>query len=404
MIQRDSYIQKIRPFIGKDIIKVLTGIRRSGKSSLLELLKRKLVANGEEDSQFLTINFEDLTYQSLSISEIYENIKTFCDKNPQDSYIFLDEVQEITGWEKLVNSLRVTTEADIYITGSNSNLLSGELATHLAGRYIEISVYPLSFKEISEWSNKQSSLALDSEELFRKYVRLGGFPFIYASELDEQAALSYLLDIYQSIMLKDIVARYGVRDIDLLNRVFLFFFSNFGQTFSANSVTAFLKNEKRSISQETLYNYNAYAQEACLIYLIPRYDIKGKRSLSFQEKLFIADTGIREAVFGYNERDISQVLENFVFLELLRRGYTVNIGKVDGNEVDFVASKAGERLYLQVAYILADESTIEREFSPLGEITDNFPKKVLSLDKFDRSWNGIRHQNIIDFLLEENLN
>jgi len=400
MIPRDSYIQKIRPFIGKDIVKVLTGIRRSGKSSLLELLRLELIDNGEDQSQFLTINFEDLAYQELSVSEINETIKAFCSKNPKRSYIFLDEVQEITGWEKLVNSLRVTTNADIYITGSNSNLLSGELATHLAGRYIEVPVVPLSYKEVNDWNRQISSTPLHPDELFQRYLRLGGFPFIYASELDDRAALSYLLDIYQSIMLKDIVARYGVRDIDLLNRVFLYFFANLAQVFSGNSVANFLKNEKRSISSETLYNYIAYAQEACLIYLVPRYDIQGKRSLSFQEKLFLADTGIRQAVFGYNERDITQVLENVVFLDLLRRGYTVNIGKVEENEVDFVAVRAAERMYLQVSYLLADESTVEREFSVLERINDNFPKIVLSLDKFDRSRNGIRHQNIIDFLLE----
>ncbi len=400
MIPRHTYIQKIKPFIGKDIIKVLTGIRRSGKSSLLELLEKELIQSGEELTQFFIINFEDLVYQDLSIQEINQKINTFCLNNPKRSYIFLDEVQEVAGWEKLVNSIRVTTNADIYITGSNSNLLSGELATHLAGRYIEIPVFPLSYREVDEWNNQNSAKPSQPDELFRRYVRLGGFPFIYASELDDQAALSYLTDIYQSIMLKDIVARYGVRDIELLNRVFLFFFSNFGQTFTGNSVSIFLKNEKRSVSPETLYNYIAYAREACLIYLVPRYDIKGKRTLSFQEKLFLADTGIREAVFGYNERDISQVLENMVFLELIRRGYSVNIGKVGENEVDFVAVRGSERWYIQVAYYLNSESTIEREFSVLERIEDNFPKTVLSLDRFDRSRNGIRNQNIIDFLLE----
>ena len=400
MIPRDTYIQKIKPFIGKDIVKVLTGIRRSGKSSLLELLRRDLIGSGAEQTQFISINFEDLSHQERSITEIHDEIAAFCSNNPKTSYLFLDEVQEINGWEKLVNSIRVTTNADIYITGSNSNLLSGELATHLAGRYIEISVLPLSFKEINEWNNKVSSKPLDSDNLFRKYLRLGGLPFIYASDLDDQAALSYLQDIYQSIMLKDVVSRYGVRDIELLNRVFLYFFSNFAQTFTGNSVSNFLKNEKRSISPETLYNYIAYAQQASLIYLVPRYEIKGKRSLSFQEKLFLADAGIREAVYGYNERDISQVLENLVFLELLRRGYSVNIGKIEENEVDFVAVRSAERMYLQVAYVLVDKGTVEREFSALESIDDNFPKKVLSLDKFDRSRNGIQHQNIIDFLLE----
>lgn len=400
MISREKYIEQIKPFIGKDLIKVFTGIRRSGKSSLLQLLKEKLIKEGASMDQFYSINFEDLSYQDKTARDIHDEIKIFCNNNPAISYIFLDEVQELVDWERLVNSLRVSTKADIYITGSNSNLLSGELATHLTGRYIEIPVYPLSFKEIYDWKSENNFGPIDQDILFQQFLRLGGFPFIYASNLDEQAALSYLRDIYQSIMLKDVVSRHQIRDVELLNRIFLYLLSNTGQTFSGKSLSDYLKNEKRALSLETLYNYIAYAQEAFLVYLASRYDIRGKRLLSFQEKILLADMGIREAIYGNNERDVSQVLENVIFLELIRRGYKVTIGRIDENEVDFVADRGSERQYLQVVYILADESTVEREFSALENIDDNFPKMVLSLDKFDRSRNGIRHQNIIDFLLE----
>ena len=400
MISRKEYIEKIRPFVAKDIIKVFTGVRRSGKSSLLQLVKESLILEGSEEDQFYSINFEDLSYQDRPVKDIHDEIKSYCQKNSKITYIFLDEVQELVDWERLVNSLRVSTNADIYITGSNSNLLSGELATHLAGRYVEIHVYPLSFREIYDWNSEHESEQVDRDMLFQQYLRLGGFPFIYASNLNEQAALSYLRDVYQSIMLKDVVSRHQIRDVELLNRIFLYLLSNTGQTFSGKSLSDYLKNEKRALSLETLYNYIAYAEEAFLVYLASRYDIRGKRLLSFQEKILLADTGIREAIYGNNERDISQILENIVFLELKRRGYTVNIGRIDEHEVDFVAERGAEIQYLQVSYLLADEGTIEREFSALEKINDNYQKKVLSLDKFDRSRNGIQHQNIIDFLLE----
>ena len=400
MISRKEYIEKIRPFVAKDIIKVFTGVRRSGKSSLLQLVKESLILEGSEEDQFYSINFEDLSYQDRTVKDIHDEIKSYCQKNSKITYIFLDEVQELVDWERLVNSLRVSTNADIYITGSNSNLLSGELATHLAGRYVEIHVYPLSFREIYDWNSEHESEQVDRDMLFQQYLRLGGFPFIYASNLNEQAALSYLRDVYQSIMLKDVVSRHQIRDVELLNRIFLYLLSNTGQTFSGKSLSDYLKNEKRALSLETLYNYIAYAEEAFLVYLASRYDIRGKRLLSFQEKILLADTGIREAIYGNNERDISQILENIVFLELKRRGYTVNIGRIDEHEVDFVAERGAEIQYLQVSYLLADEGTIEREFSALEKINDNYQKKVLSLDKFDRSRNGIQHQNIIDFLLE----
>jgi predicted AAA+ superfamily ATPase len=399
MIKRDDYIRKIEPFINKDIVKVLTGIRRSGKSTLLELLREALIGKGAGNDLFWSINFEDLEQSNKSIQDIQKEVRQFCEDKQVPCYLFFDEVQELDGWEKLINSLRLISNADIYITGSNSNLLSGELATYLAGRYIEIPIYPLSFKEIYQYESQQAE-EVHLTELFGRYIRLGGLPFIYASKLSESAAHSYLQDIYQSIMLKDIIARYGIRDIELLNRIFKFFFDNLSQTLSTASISKYLKSENRSVSHETIYNYINYAVEACLIYLVPRYDLRGKRLLSFQEKLFLADLGIREAVYGYNQRDISQVLENIVYLELLRRGYKVNIGKIDVQEVDFIATRGAEKLYYQVAYLLADNETVEREFGSLEKIQDNFPKFVLSLDAFDRGRNGIRHKNIIDFLLE----
>lgn len=344
MIQRDDYIRKIEPFINKDIVKVLTGIRRSGKSTLLELLRKELIAKGAGKDQFWRINFEDLEHSNKSVQDIQKEARQFCEDKQVPCYLFFDEIQELDGWEKLINSLRLIPNADIYITGSNSNLLSGELATHIAGRYIEIPVYPLSFKEIYQYESQQAE-EVHLTDIFGRYIRLGGFPFIYASKLSKSAAQSYLQDIYQSIMLKDIIARYSIRDIELLNRIFKFFFDNLSQTLSTASISKYLKSENRRVSHETIYNYINYAVEACLIYLVPRYDLRGKRLLSFQEKLFLADLGIREAVYGYNQRDISQVLENIVYLELLRRGYKVNVGKIDVQEVSFIATRGAEKLY-----------------------------------------------------------
>lgn len=402
MFKREEYMGKIRPFINKDLVKVLTGIRRSGKSTLLQLVQQELMAEGILEAQICSINFESLARANSDMMTTYQEILNFGKNHPGKTYIFLDEIQELPGWEKMINSLRVDMDCDLYVTGSNSKLLSGELATYLAGRYVEISVYPFSFSEIMS-AERQKHPGRNTEEIFQQFLRYGGMPFIYENDLDASATMNYLHDIYNSILLKDIISRYSVRDIELYERVMAYLLANAGNSFSGVNVMKFLKNEKRTLSLETLYNYIAYAQEACLLHLVPREDVQGKRMLKFQEKIFLADQGIREAVYGNNDRDINQTLENIVFLELLRRGFKVSIGKTDAKEIDFVAEKASQRIYIQVSYLLANNDVIQREFSALADIQDNYPKYVISLDKFDFSREGIVHRNLIDFLLNPNI-
>lgn len=400
MIQRPEYLNRIKPFIGKDIVKVLTGIRRAGKSILLKLIKSELIEQGVSSQNIKELNFEELGISTRPMMELHDELKQYCDKINEKCYLLLDEVQEVEGWERLINSLRVSTNSDIYITGSNSKLLSGELATHLAGRYVEFPIYPLSFSEIINSKEDQGD-SPNREELFRQYIQWGGMPFIHANQLDSVSLSTYLRDVYQSVMLKDIVTRYSIRDVELLTRIFNYLFANIAQPFSGTSLIKYLRNEQRSISHETIYNYIRYAQEAGLVYLAPRMDVRGKQILSSQEKIYIADAGIREAVYGNNQRDIGQVLENIVYQELLRRGNNVWIGKVGEKEVDFLAEKQGQKHYYQVTYLLASPKVVEREFSAFEGIGDNFPKTILSLDKFNLSRDGILHQNIIDFLLEQ---
>lgn len=397
MIPRNGYLDAIRPFMNKKIIKVLTGMRRSGKTTLLQLLQKDLTKKGIPEGRIFSANFESMAYVNRTSAEMYEEITRFIETAEEKCYVFLDEVQELHGWERVANSLLADTDCDIYITGSNAKLLSGELATFLAGRYVELKVYPFSFREAWECGGKTGGV----ERAFRRYVQLGGMPFIYANRLDSEAAAAYLRDIYNSIVLKDIAARYSVRDLDLLQRIMQYLISNVANTFSGPSLSKFLRNEKRSLSQETLYNYINYAKEACLLHLAPREDVLGKKALKFQEKIFLADHGIREALTGNNERDINQVLENIVYIELLRRGYSVSIGRAGDKEIDFAAVRGRDKLYIQVAYLLADDSVIEREFSSLMSVRDNFPKFVLSMDSIDRSREGINHRNIADFLLED---
>jgi Predicted ATPase (AAA+ superfamily) len=397
MIKREFYMAKIRPFINQKIIKVMTGIRRCGKSVMLELIKEELCLQGSNQQQFLSINLESNQNPfDHSLHDIYEYIREFATKASGKVYLFFDEIQEIEGWEKMINSCMVDFDSDIYITGSNAKLLSGELATYLAGRYIEIKVYPFSYKEILDMLPN-----VDKREVFQTYLTRGGMPFLYQFSIDEGSAMQYLSDIYDSIILKDIATRNRIRNTELLKRIIQFFIANVGNTFSAANISKYIKNEMRSVSTETIYNYIDYCKSACLLYLVSRIDVVGKRVLQFQEKIYIVDHGIRESIYGNNMRDINQILENIVYVELLRRGYEVRIGKNGSKEIDFVASKGNEKLYVQVAYILATPETIEREFSVLEMVRDNYSKYVVSMDEIDRSRNGIRNINIRDFLLLE---
>lgn len=401
MTKRELYIEKIKPFIDKDIIKVLTGIRRSGKSVMLKLIMEELKQNKIDEKQFININFENLINIELTTADkLHEYILKKASEIKKKCYIFLDEIQEVKDWEKCINSLRVNEEYDfdIYITGSNAKLLSGELSTYLAGRYIEFVIYPFSFKEFLE-TLKSIQQDVSTREAFQKYVKFGGMPFLYNLAFEEEASLQYLKDIYSSIILKDITQRNKIRDTDLLERVISYLIINVGNNFSATSISKFFKSENRKVSVETILNYIKAAEESFLIYKVSRDDLIGKKILNVNEKYYIADHGMREAILGSNQRDINQIFENIIYLELLRKGYNVRVGKVDNLEVDFVCTKRNEKIYVQVAYLLASPETIEREFTSLEKIDDNYPKYVISMDEFDMSRNGIIHINIIDFLM-----
>ena len=406
MLKRDEYIKKIVPFIDKDVIKVLTGIRRSGKSVMLKLLMEELKNRGINENQFIYINFENLKYRKLKNYErLYDFILNKVDDKYKSYYIFLDEIQEVEEWERCVNSLRVDEDFkfDIYITGSNAKLLSGELSTYLAGRYIEFVVYPFSFKEFFEIM-KEKNKEIDLKEAFQDYVKFGGMPFLHNLDYNFEASMQYLQDLYASIILKDITQRNNIRDTDLLERIINYVVMNIGNTFSATSISKFFKSENRKVATETILNYIKACEEAFLVYRVARNDLLGKKILNVNEKYYIADHGIREATMENNQKDINQVLENIVYFEMLRRGYNIKIGKVDNLEVDFICTKNNETIYVQVSYLLASEDTKEREFSVLENIKDNYPKYVLSTDEFDMSRNGIKHMNLIEFLIKDSRN
>ncbi len=401
MIKRELYMKRIRPFIGSDLIKVMTGIRRCGKSVMLELIKQEIIESGVNPLQFISINFEDLSYSHLQTAKsLHDEITNRAKDIDGKVYLFFDEIQEVKDWEKCINSFRVSLDCDIYITGSNAKLLSGELATYLGGRYVEFVIYPFSFKEFMELYhpiNPNDSI----QQCFQKYLITGGMPYLANIRYEDEPSKQYLNDLFNSVQLKDIVKRNKIRDVDLLERIIAYVIANVGTTFSARSLTKFLKSEQRTVAPETILNYIKYCCDAYLFYQVKRVDLQGKQILSTNEKYYIADHGIREAVFGGNMRDINLILENIIYLELLRRGYKVTVGKTGEKEIDFVCDKRGDKLYVQVTYLLASEDTIKREFGAYDHIRDNFPKYVVSLDEFDMSQNGIKHRNIRDFLLAE---
>ena len=401
MIKRELYMKRIRPFIGLDLIKVIIGIHRCGKSVMLELIKQELVESGVNSTQFISINFEDLSYSHLQTAKsLHDEITNRAKDIDGKVYLFFDEIQEVKDWEKCINSFRVSLDCDIYITGSNAKLLSGELATYLSGRYVEFVIYPFSFKEFMELFRTiypNNSI----QQCFQKYLITGGMPYLANIRYEDEPSKQYLHDLFNSVQLKDIVKRNKIRDVDLLERIIAYVIANVGTTFSASSLAKFLKSEQRTVAPETILNYIKYCCDAYLFYQVKRVDLQGKQILSTNEKYYIADHGICEAVFGGNIRDINLILENIVYLELLRRGYKVTVGKTGEKGIDFVCDKHGEKLYVQVTYLLASEDTIKREFGAYDTIRDNFPKYVVSFDEFDMSRNGIKHQNIRDFLLAE---
>lgn len=401
MIERPLYYKKIEKFIDKPLIKVITGIRRSGKSTLLKLIQKQLLKNGVNSEDIIYINFESMKYYDFrEAKKLYNHIIESI-KSERKQYLFFDEIQLVKDWEEAINSFLVDLNVDIYITGSNSNLLSSELSTLLTGRYVQIQIYPLSFNEMIEFHKTYNS-DVDHKNLLWYYIRRGGFPSIHISNYDEDTAYMVLNDIYDSIVLRDVVQRYKIRNIELLNRIMKYVMDNVGNTFSAKNISDYFKSQHRKVDLNTVYNYIEALESSFVISKVNRYDLIGKEILKTQEKFYLADQGIQHAVFGYRDRNISGVLENIVYNELVRRGYSVFIGKLRDKEVDFVAEKKNGKVYVQVTYKMESEKTILREFEPLLSINDHYPKYVVSMDEhFNDNIEGVRHVSLYEFITSE---
>ncbi len=398
IIQRQDYIEKIKPFINKHIIKVLIGTRRSGKSTILKQIIDSLLSDGIPHENIVWINFELNDYFEITdIEKLEDYISSQIENVDGKIYLFFDEIQVVPQWEKLINSYFAKKNFDIYITGSNSKLLSAEFSTYLSGRYVELNIYPFSFREYIGYNE----ITDDFKSHFYKYLEDGGMPSTYDYGGDDKKLV--LMDLYNSIVLKDIIQRNNVKNIDLLDRIMRFVMYNVGQQFSANKVYKRLKQNMVNLSVNTIYNYLKFFENACLIYPVKREDLKGKKILKYDEKYYLCDLGFRQAIIGNNQRDITRVIENIVYMELLRRGYEITIGKVDNLEVDFVCKKQNKPIYIQVSYLLASEETVEREFKPLKNISDNYPKYVVTMDDADMSHEGIEHLNLVDFLLGDEI-
>ncbi len=412
MIKRPLYLNRIRPFMGKPIIKIVTGIRRCGKSVILHLVAEELREQGKPDSRITSINLELYANRHLKDPQVLyayirERVSATSDANSQH-YLFFDEIQEVKGWEQLITGIQLEFNVDIYLTGSNAHFLSSEFATYLSGRYIEFKIYPFSFSEflaLAEQSDRESS----PDELFDIYRHIGGFPFLAHLGFEVEPSKEYLQSVYSTVVLKDMIEREKIADAALLSQVLPFLIANIGHTFSGRSIEKMLEGENISISVGSVLKYVEIACNAHLLYRTQREDAARKKVFKHQEKYYLADHGLREAVYGNNERDVDQVLENLVFLELLRQGYQVTVGSVSheatddparNKEIDFIASKGSRYLYIQVCYLLASETTVEREFSALRNLRVDYPKYVLSLDPVDRSQDGIINMNIRDFLLQ----
>lgn len=399
MIIREAYISQIVPLIDKNLIKVLTGVRRSGKTVLLSQIQDYLLKNGRSKPQIINISLESKKNKKFKDGDVlYEYLISACEKLNAKAYIFLDEIQVVSGWEEVVSSLLVDIDCDVYITGSNSKLLSGELATLIAGRYIQIHVYPFTLSEAKQMLEQNGKFKSD-EVLFQDYLKYGGLPMRFS--LEEISLEAYLSDTYDAIVVKDIIQRNNIKDTNLLNMILAFLMDNIANPFSARSIVAALKQEGINTTVETVIAYIDYIKKAMVVYSAQRYDIKGKKLLTTNEKYYTVDLGLRNCVKASGEIDYNKLYENIVYLELLYRGYDVKVGKTDDYEIDFVAYKGSDTLYVQVCYLLASAETVEREFGNLERIKDNYPKYVISGDLPDFSRNGIKHYNIIKFLLNE---
>jgi len=395
MIQRKQYMNKLIKMKDEKIIRVITGIRRCGKSTLLLLFQNYLKQNGVTDDQIISINFEDMQYEYLlDYRRLYDYVLERLAAGKK-TYVFLDEIQSVTDFQKAVDSLFIKDNVDVYITGSNAHMLSGDLATVLSGRYIEVNMLPLSFAEYLELKG-----AADKKEAFTSYYLNGAFPQA-AVIADDEVRSDYIRGIYNTVLLKDIVARKKITDVELLESVTRFLFDNIGNIVSSKKIADSLNSYGRKTTSVTVENYVSALMDAFVLYKAPRYDVKGKQHLKSLEKYYAADIGLRHLLLGERNRDIGRILENIVYLELIRRGYTVRIGKVGEKEIDFVATAGDKKIYYQVAASVLDPATFEREFEPLRIIRDHYPKFVLTMDDLPSGHNGIQQMHIVDFLLSE---
>lgn len=400
MIKRKFYLEKIVKLIDTEDIKVITGVRRCGKTVLLKQIIDELENRGIASENVIYMSFESSKYKNIrNDDDLDEFIFSKTNNLNGKIYLLFDEIQKVKNWEVSLNSYRVDLECDIYITGSNSQLLSGELATLISGRYISINMLPFSFKELIQYHDEMHE-NIDEIKLFEQYLSYGGFPGLLNYENEEKE--KYLYDLYSTIVLNDILYKNKVKDLDLLERLMEFMISNIGQLFSANSISKYIKNENRKTTPHTIINYMDYARNAFIFYQIKRENIKQKRKLLISDKYYLVDSGFYFIFNGSTQRNWGQLLENIVFLELIRQGYSITIGKIQDLEVDFVCRKANQIKYIQVSQSILDENTRKREFKSLEKISDSYPKYVISMDSFDFSANGIIHLNIIDFLKSEN--
>ncbi|MCQ4638375.1 ATP-binding protein [Anaerovorax odorimutans] len=401
MIPRPHYIKKIMPYMDAPFVKILTGIRRCGKSTIMKMLMEEIKQLGKAEDQLVYYSFDSLEHEDLrSAKTLFSHLKKQLCKNKK-TYLFLDEIQEVESWEKVVNSLMSDCDVDIYVTGSNSRMMSSEISTYLTGRYVAFRIFPLSFSEYLSFRKGYAQISDPHEEL-ASYLRLGGFPAVHLQAYTTEEAYTIVKDIYNSTIFTDIVKRSQIRKIDQLERIVKFAFDNVGNTFSAASVSKYLKSERRSIDNETVYNYLKKLESAYILHRCDRYDIQGKERLKTQEKFYLADSSLRYSVLGYSPDSTAAMLENLVYLELLRRDYQVHIGKLGNAEIDFIAAKQGNKIYVQVTQEIGSAKTEEREYGRLLDIRDNYPKYVLRADSFaGGNYEGIQTMHIADFLLSD---
>lgn len=401
MIERLLYVDKIMSFTDAPFVKILTGIRRCGKSTILKMIMEKLkTERGIPSDKIINIRFDSMEYEDMTSKDMFQLIKSKIHGEGK-YYLFLDEVQEIKGWEKVVNSLYEDDDVDLYVTGSNSRMMSSEIETYLTGRYVSFRIYTLSFDEYLEFKKKYTSLKNVHEELF-DYIRLGGFPATYLRDFSQDEVYTIVRDIYNSTIFSDIVRRNQIRKVDQLERIVRYIFDNVGNTFSAKSITDFMKSEHRTIDNETIYLYLEKLEKAYILYRCSRYDLHGRGILKTQEKFYLADTALKYSMLGYQADSLSGSLENVVYLELSRRGYDIYVGKTNEGEIDFVANKQNKRLYIQVTKEISSMKTEKREFERLLEIKDNYPKYLLSTDEFlADNHEGVKTMHVADFLLSK---